>query len=99
MRDSTAIQRVVAERHGAQRARLGWTEQELRREFTILREELAAAVRRRAPSQLHGPTAEAREGEAERALELLGEFVAVAERSSLASFRRTAPGAGRTVTP
>jgi hypothetical protein len=94
VRDSTAIQRVVAERHGAQRARLGWSEQEVRREFTILREELAAAVRRRAPGLLSGPTAAARQGEVERALEVLGAFVAVAERLSLASFRRTGPHAG-----
>ncbi len=46
VRDSTAVQRVVAERHGAQRARLGWGEDELRREYAILHEELAAAVRR-----------------------------------------------------
>jgi PAS domain S-box-containing protein len=90
--DSAAIQHVVAERHGVQRARLGWTEQEVRREFTILREELAAAVRRRALDRVPGPTA-GRPGEVERALELLDQFVAVAERLSLASFRRTASGA------
>jgi hypothetical protein len=94
VRDSTAIQRVVCERHGAQRARLGWSEQEVRREFTILREELAAAVRRRAPGVLPGPTAAARHGEAERALEVLGAFVAVAERLSLESFRRAGTRAG-----
>ena len=88
LRDSTTIQRVVSERHGMQRARLGWTEPELRREFTILREELAAAVRRRAPDLLAGPTREARRGEAERALEVLDEFVGVAERLSIESFRR-----------
>ena len=91
VRDSTAIQRVVAERHGVQRARLGWSEQELRREFAILGEELAAAVRRRAPGLVAGPTAEAREGEIERALEVLGQFLGVAERLSLESFRRARP--------
>jgi hypothetical protein len=94
VRDSTAIQRVVSERHGAQRARLGWSEQEVRREFTILREELAAAVRRRAPRDLPGPTAEARAGDAERALEVLAQFVAIAERLSVASFRRAAAAGG-----
>jgi hypothetical protein len=87
VQDSTAIQRVVSERHGAQRARLGWSEQEMRREFTILREELAAAVRRRAPGALPGPTA-ARRGEVERALAVVGAFVTVAERLSVESFRR-----------
>jgi hypothetical protein len=88
LRDSTAIQRVVSERHGVQRARLGWAESELRREFEILREELAAAVRRRAVRYLPGPTPEAREEEGERALELFNEFIAVAERLSIASYRQ-----------
>jgi hypothetical protein len=85
LRDSSAIQRMVSERHGAQRARLGWTEQEVRREFTILREELIAAVRRRAAIDIPGPKAEARLGEAERALELLTQFLVIAERISLQS--------------
>lgn len=88
---ATDIQRVVAERHGAKRAHLGWTEGEVRREFTILEEELATAVRRRAPTLLRGPTPEARTGEAERALELLNQLVAGAERLSLKSFRRATP--------
>jgi len=95
VRDGTAIQRVVSDRHGAQRARLGWAASELRREFTILREELVAAVRRRAPVRLRGPTPEARIGEAERALEVLAQFLAVAERVSMESYRRIAGGAER----
>jgi len=47
MRDATAIQLLIARRHGIQRARLGWTEPELRREYVILGEELQAALRRR----------------------------------------------------
>lgn len=86
--DGSDIQRVVAERHGAQRARLGWSQDEVRREFTILAEEMAAAVRRRAPSFLHAPTAEARRSEAESSLELLKQFLALAERLSLASHAR-----------
>ena len=38
--DATEIQRLVSERHGLQRHRLGWTESALRREFMIVREEL-----------------------------------------------------------
>ena len=45
MRDGTEIQRVIAERHGSQRARLGWTEDGLRREFQVLREVVAPRVR------------------------------------------------------
>ena len=62
---------------------------DMRREFTILREELAAAIRRRAQRDLPGPTPEARVAAADRALELLGQFVSIAERLSLASFHQT----------
>jgi signal transduction histidine kinase len=48
--DSGEIQRIVAERHGAQRARLGWTPNALHRECVLLREEIARAIRRRARS-------------------------------------------------
>jgi len=44
--DAVEIQRLISERHGAQRQRLGWTESALRREFMIIREELEGMVRR-----------------------------------------------------
>ncbi len=92
VQDGTAIQRVVAERHGAQRARLGWAEDEIRREFVILNEELAAAVRRGVVDRLAGPTREAREREAERCLVLLARFTAVSERLSVAAYRAASAG-------
>ena len=48
--DAGEIQRVLAERHGAQRARLGWTPNALHREWVILREEISRVIRRRARS-------------------------------------------------
>ena len=42
--DGTAIQRLIAERHGAQRQRLGWTEEELRREHATLVAEVERVV-------------------------------------------------------
>ncbi|HYR07400.1 MAG TPA: ATP-binding protein [Longimicrobium sp.] len=45
MRDGTEIQRVISERHGAQRARLRWSEDELRREFQLLHEVMVPLVR------------------------------------------------------
>jgi signal transduction histidine kinase len=45
LRDGSRIQRLVAELHGAQRARLGWTEQALRREWELLREEIETTLR------------------------------------------------------
>jgi hypothetical protein len=46
--DSVEIQRLISERHGAQRQRLGWTESALRREFMIVREEVEKVVRKAA---------------------------------------------------
>jgi signal transduction histidine kinase len=48
--DGAEIQQYIAERHGAQRARLGWTTDTLRQEWTILEEELGRVVRRTASS-------------------------------------------------
>ena len=45
MADAVEIQRLISERHGAQRQRLGWTEAALRREFMIVREEMARVIR------------------------------------------------------
>jgi C4-dicarboxylate-specific signal transduction histidine kinase len=44
MVDGAAIQRLIAERHGAQRQRLGWTEEELRREHATLVAEVERVV-------------------------------------------------------
>jgi signal transduction histidine kinase len=44
--DGAEIQVQVAERHGAQRARLGWTPNMLHREWIVLREEIERVVRR-----------------------------------------------------
>jgi signal transduction histidine kinase len=46
LRDGTEVQHLLCERHGAQRARHGWTEAAHAREFEILREEVEASVRR-----------------------------------------------------
>ena len=48
--DAMEIQRLVSERHGAQRGRLGWTEAALRREFMIIREEIERIVRNAIPA-------------------------------------------------
>jgi hypothetical protein len=49
IRDGTEIQTLIASRHGAQRFRLGWTEEQLHREFRLLSEEMRAAIERAAP--------------------------------------------------
>src|SRR5206468_126829 len=94
VRDGTAIQRVVAARHGAQRARLGFKERELRREFVILEEELRSAVHRRLPAIGATPTRQSAVGEAERAMIFLHQALRIAEELSLQSFRRAHAAAG-----
>jgi hypothetical protein len=46
--DGAEIQRFICEKHGAQRARLGWSVENIRREHVILRDEIARLIRRRA---------------------------------------------------
>jgi hypothetical protein len=86
LRDGSAIQRLIASRHGAQRARLGWGEDEVRREWRVLLEEVQAAVQRRVT----------RVGtDAERAVAILNHFFAQAERVCITSYRATVSGAPR----
>jgi PAS domain S-box-containing protein len=79
LHDGTGIQRTIAERHGLQRARLGWSEDEIRREFEILGEELSAAVRRR----VRRP----RQEEVEEVIGVLDESLSRAAQVSLRSYR------------
>jgi nitrogen-specific signal transduction histidine kinase len=45
LRDGVEIRRLIAELHGRQRARIGWTEDDLRAEVDIIGEELLGRVR------------------------------------------------------
>jgi PAS domain S-box-containing protein len=83
MRDGTDIQRLVAERHGVQRAGLGWTEAAHGREYAILREELEAVARQVAPDG---------GSELDEALGLIRLLVEQAERVSLRGLRSAADG-------
>ncbi len=51
MRDGENIQRTVATLHGVQRARLGFTPDEMRREYELLGEEVAALLRAELPAR------------------------------------------------
>ena len=79
--DAVEIQRMLAERHGAQRARLGWTEASLRREFMIIREEIERAVVECMPAGVELSSAEA--------IGIIGRFVDQAEYLSVRSLERT----------
>jgi PAS domain S-box-containing protein len=84
--DGTRIQREIAERHGRQRRRLGWDEEEIVREHEILSEELARALHRRL-----GRDRPQAMDEATKALE---QFLVNAARISLQSYRAAAGGDG-----
>jgi hypothetical protein len=43
--DASAIQRAISERHGFRRHRQGWSEEAVRRDFAVLRDEVERAVR------------------------------------------------------
>jgi len=86
--DGSMIQHLVAERHGMQRARLGWSEAELTRELAILGEELGSAIRRGLPRTESLPSREGSIEESERALEYLTSAMTIAEGVSRQAFRR-----------
>jgi signal transduction histidine kinase len=57
--DGTAIRRMISERHGVQRARLGWSVDALRQEHALLRAEVEGAIHRRFLGERDGRVAEA----------------------------------------
>lgn len=80
MADGADIQRLIADRHGAQRARLGWTVETLRKDHEILREEVSKALRRHIG---------VREDVLGDALAVLGRMLSQANRTSRRSLERT----------
>jgi hypothetical protein len=78
--DAAAIQRVVAERHGLQRARLGWGMEGVRREYAILRDELARVIERRARA--------IPDAAVDEAMAILTRLIEQAEEASLRAWHR-----------
>jgi signal transduction histidine kinase len=84
--DATDIHRLVAGRHGAQRARLGWDEAAIHCEYGILRDEIERVVRQRT---------RAAEGDAvDEAWAIMTRFLEEAERTSIRALTRLANAAG-----
>ena len=81
LRDGSAIQRTIADRHGARRHAQGWDEAAVRRDHQILREEVERAVLER----MGGASAEA-----DAALTVLLRLIDRAEAISVAAWRRAA---------
>jgi hypothetical protein len=81
--DGTRIQLLIADLHGRQRHRLGWTERALHREYEILDEEVARMVK--------GRVADPDTGDApEPTIELLRRFLGRAHEASFAGFKAAA---------
>jgi signal transduction histidine kinase len=78
--DAAAIQRVVAERHGLQRARLGWSVDGVRKEYQILRDELSRTIERRARA--------IPDAAVDEALAILGRLIEQAAEGSVRGWQR-----------
>ena len=94
IRDGSAIQSVILARHVAQRRRLGWSEAAMRREYTILAEELEGALRlgASAPGRAGGAGGiDGSDPALDDAVALVRQFVEQACRASVASFRGAGP--------
>jgi hypothetical protein len=85
LRDSSDIQRLIAERHGEQRARHRWPEDAVMREFVILRSVLEDFVHEQSSGG----------GEPSSVLQMLEGFINNAQHVSLQSFRNAGAGAPR----
>jgi hypothetical protein len=81
LRDGTAIQRFVADLHGAQRHRLGFTAAAVRREFEILRIVISATLSQEL--NLEGRSS------LTRAVDTIHRMLAEAERMSVLGWRRS----------
>jgi signal transduction histidine kinase len=77
---ASEVQSLVAERHGARRARLGWSRETLSREWRTLREEIERVIDRHAAML---PADAVREG-----LALIERFIAQAEQISAGALER-----------
>jgi len=85
--DAADIHRLVAGRHGAQRARLGWNEAAIHCEYGILRDEIGRVVRQRARS--------AEPATVDEALMIMTRFLEEAERTSIRALVRVAGSGAR----
>jgi hypothetical protein len=96
LRDGSAIQRTIAEAHGARRHAQGWTEAAVRRDHAVLREELERAVRSRIGQGQGGGRAAETRPEVEEAVALLLRLADRAETISIGGWRAAARAAAVT---
>ena len=74
LHDTADIQRFIADRHGLQRARLGWTPAAMNRETAILTDEIQRAIRRCLAKSVDGPQFEEAMGVIRRYVDQAGEI-------------------------
>jgi PAS domain S-box-containing protein len=86
MRDGSVLRKVVSERHGALRKRVGWMEEDLRSEFEIIRATVFSALKRVARQSGDSAVQEQR-GAAQG---LLAKLLDGAEQASLRGYRLAA---------
>jgi PAS domain S-box-containing protein len=87
--DGSAIQRTIAEAHGARRHAQGFDEAAVRRDHQVFREEVERAVRGR----LRPATGDARDADVDAAVHILLGLVDRAEALSVRAWRRAADAA------
>jgi PAS domain S-box-containing protein len=78
LHDGHAIRNEIAERHGAQRCRIGWSVADIEREYDLLLEEIERAI------TIHSSVSEAQVG---GAVELLAGLVAQSAAASVRGYR------------
>ncbi len=83
LHDGSRVQQVIAQLHGAQRRKLGWSEEALRRDLEILRETIEEEARKQS----------AGEESIEEALEVLARILQRGERTSRRAWRLAGPQA------
>ncbi len=89
LRDGSDLQRTIAELHGAQRYRLGWSESDMNRDMKVLADEVLASVERIAPR-------EQAQGDGYRyAMDLLRTLAARGANNSLRAYRAAAAADAR----
>jgi len=94
MRDGGVLRRLISERHGAQRKRVGWSEEDLKREFELIRAAVFAALRRVARHNKDAAVQDQRRA----AQNLLAKLLESAEQTSLRGYRLAAMDDSRKAT-